>query len=78
MYDRFTFFIPTPFRVFVHQQVTQMTYCKATKIIISADYHGNVVVTSEIQCKLKEVSTKTVFRKPLAVRRRQTVPYTVG
>eukprot|EP00752_Nemacystus_decipiens_P017245 g15449.t1 len=36
-------------------EVTQMVYCKATKIIISADYHGNVVVTSEIQCKLKEI-----------------------
>ncbi len=36
-------------------KVTQMTYCKATKIIISADYHGSVVITSEIQCKLKEV-----------------------
>lgn len=43
-------------------QVTQMTYCKATKIIISADYHGNVVVTSEIQCKLKEVSAKTASK----------------
>lgn len=36
-------------------QVTQMAYCKATKMIISADYHGGVVITSEIQCKLKEV-----------------------
>lgn len=45
-------------------QVTQMTYCKATKIIISADYHGNVVVTSEIQCKLKEVSTALLFSPP--------------
>ena len=32
-----------------------MIYCKATKIIISADYHGTIVIASEIQCKLKEV-----------------------
>ncbi|CBJ25790.1 conserved unknown protein [Ectocarpus siliculosus] len=36
-------------------EVTQMAYCKATKMIISADYHGGVVITSEIQCKLKEL-----------------------
>ncbi|CAM9670037.1 unnamed protein product [Ectocarpus fasciculatus] len=36
-------------------EVTQMAYCKATKMIISADYHGSVVITSEIQCKLKEL-----------------------
>lgn len=32
-----------------------MAYCKETKIIISADYLGKVVITSEVQCKLKEV-----------------------
>lgn len=42
------------------EQVTQMAYCKATKVIISADYHGNVVVTSEVHCKLKEVRWRKV------------------
>lgn len=34
-----------------------MVYCKGSKVVISADYHGTVVITSEIQCKLKEVWT---------------------
>lgn len=43
-----------------------MAYCKATKIIISADYHGKIVITSEVQCKLKEVRG---YRKPQAMSR---------
>ncbi|CAN0156396.1 unnamed protein product, partial [Hapterophycus canaliculatus] len=30
-------------------EVTQMAYCEATKIIISTDYGGNVVLSSEMQ-----------------------------
>ena len=37
------------------KQVMKILYCKKTKVVISADYHGTVVITSEIQCKLKEV-----------------------
>lgn len=39
-------------------QVTQLAYCKDTKTIISVDYQGSAAVTSEIQCKLKEVCIK--------------------
>ncbi|CAM9548853.1 unnamed protein product, partial [Scytosiphon promiscuus] len=36
-------------------EVTQMAYCETTKIIISTDYRGSVVLSSEMQCKLKEI-----------------------
>ncbi|CAM9801082.1 unnamed protein product, partial [Discosporangium mesarthrocarpum] len=37
-------------------EVTQLIYCKESKTIISADSSGTLAVTSEIQCKLKELT----------------------
>ncbi|CAM9207974.1 unnamed protein product [Choristocarpus tenellus] len=36
-------------------EVTQIIYCGWCKTIISSDYSGGLAVTSEVQCKLKEL-----------------------